>query len=194
LEFKLLIRDVAAPVEQTKPQNVRYDVINSTSRVADVGRARAQDSVTRYRCRELAGQSDVRQPGGNRCGFEPEEAVYMPFGHQAPGELALGGPTTGNLAPITSLSEWVAVLEDPNIRKIGHNLKHDYLVLKRAGITLRALNSIPWLRRTSWIRVARIIHSTRWPWRTSIIGRRRMMSCAVKAKSIGQLPNATSKK
>jgi DNA polymerase I len=140
LEFKLLIRDYAAPPEETKPQNTNYELVETTSRVADlVARARRLGFV--------AIDAENSQPNpmygeliGIGLAFEPLEAFYLPFGHQAPGELALGGPMSGNLPSLRSLPELVALLEDESIRKIGHNLKHDYVVLQRAGIQLRGID------------------------------------------------------
>ncbi|MGQ0560809.1 MAG: DNA polymerase I [Gemmatimonadota bacterium] len=140
LEFTTLVREYAAPPAETRPVGTNYELINSTSRVADlVARARrlgyiaidAENSETNPMHGELVGIG---------VAFEPLEAFYLPFGHQSPGELALGGPKAGNLPPLRSLRHLVAMLEDPRVRKIGHNLKHDHVVLRRAGVELRGLD------------------------------------------------------
>ena len=60
---------------------------------------------------------------------------------RTPGMLALDGPATSNLPPLLSpqMKPLVDLLQDANIRKIGHNLKHDYLALRRAKIDLLAI-------------------------------------------------------
>ncbi|HVH09793.1 MAG TPA: DNA polymerase I [Gemmatimonadales bacterium] len=63
---------------------------------------------------------------------------YLPFAHVAPdGELA-GGTPPRNLPPLASeaLAPLRVLLADPGVPKAGHNLKYDYLVLRRAGVEL----------------------------------------------------------
>ncbi|MGQ0814018.1 MAG: DNA polymerase I [Gemmatimonadota bacterium] len=140
LEFTTLVREYAAPVEQTKPQDTNYELIKSTSRVADlVARARKLGYLA------IAAENSQANPMlgelvGIGIAFESLEAFYLPFGHQTAGELALGGPTSGNLPPLKSLADLVTLLEDETIRKIGHNLKHDYVVLRRASVNMRGID------------------------------------------------------
>jgi len=70
------------------------------------------------------------------CGY------YLPFGHRTRNTGTLledtdDGPVV-NLPPLASqrMRGLVEVLEDPEIRKIGQNLKYDAIVLRRAGIEL----------------------------------------------------------
>jgi len=53
------------------------------------------------------------------------EAWYLPAPHPT-------SPTRGE--------ELIRVLEDPKIKKIGHNIKYDLLVLRRAGINLQGVS------------------------------------------------------
>jgi DNA polymerase-1 len=66
------------------------------------------------------------------------EVWYLPFGHRPPaGELAAPAPVR-NLPPITdfAVAPIFALLEDPTVRKAGHNIKYDWQVLRRAGVEL----------------------------------------------------------
>jgi DNA polymerase-1 len=68
-------------------------------------------------------------------------AWYLPFAHVASdGELA-GGTPPRNLPSFGSdaLRSLQALLEDPSVPKAGHNIKYDWLVLRRAGVTLRGV-------------------------------------------------------
>ena len=68
----------------------------------------------------------------------PEEVWYLPFGHRsATGELAAPDPVP-NLPPITdhSSAPLYALLTDAAVPKAGHNIKHDWQVLRRAGVEL----------------------------------------------------------
>ena len=63
---------------------------------------------------------------------------YLPFAHVAPdGELA-GGVAPRNLPALASdaMRPLRALLEDPGVPKAGHNIKYDWLVLRRAGVEL----------------------------------------------------------
>ncbi|HUP88291.1 MAG TPA: DNA polymerase I, partial [Longimicrobiales bacterium] len=141
MEFTTLVREYAAPVEQTKPQDTRYELITSAARIADlVARARKLGYMT-LDCECSHGNPALGHLVGISVAFEPLEACYLPFGHYASGMLALDGPASSNLPPLNSpaLADFKAVLEDESIRKIGHNLKHDFVVLRRAGVTMRCI-------------------------------------------------------
>ncbi len=64
----------------------------------------------------------------------PREADYVPVGHRA-----LGG--TASIPLEAALAELKPLLEDAAIRKVGHDLKFDAVVLARHGVTLRGLDT-----------------------------------------------------
>src|SRR5437899_8170952 len=75
---------------------------------------------------------------GMSLAVAPGRSWYLPFAHVAPdGELA-GGVPPRNLPPLTSdpLRPLRALLPDPAAPKAGHNVKYDWLVLRRAGVDL----------------------------------------------------------
>ena len=139
LEFTTLVREIAAPVEQMKAAREHsYALVTDVKLVEDlVARARKLGYIT------LDCETSERDPMrghivGIAVAFEPTEAFYLPFGHHSGGMLALDGPASNNLPPLSSpqMRAFVELLQDENIRKIGHNLKHDYLALRRAKIDL----------------------------------------------------------
>lgn len=68
----------------------------------------------------------------------PGQSWYLPFAHlSADGELA-GGEPPRNLPALSSpeLAPLRALLTDPAVKKAGHNIKYDWLVLRRSGIEL----------------------------------------------------------
>lgn len=82
---------------------------------------------------------------GMSLSIEPGAAWYLPFGHHQPFELTFEGegpgtvrnlpePTDSTMAPLRAL------LEDPAVPKVGHDLKRDALTLGRAGVTLGGLD------------------------------------------------------
>jgi DNA polymerase-1 len=62
----------------------------------------------------------------------PHEAVYIPLGH-----LYLGAPKQLDKAVV--LERLRPLLEDAAVPKYGQNIKYDFIVLQRQGITLRGM-------------------------------------------------------
>jgi DNA polymerase-1 len=80
------------------------------------------------------------QPTAMRAGIvglafstTPREADYVPTGHRALGE-------TASVPVQVALDALRGVLEDPAVRKAGHDLKFDAIMLARHGVTLRGLD------------------------------------------------------
>src|SRR5438132_2041222 len=79
---------------------------------------------------------------GMSLALAPGRSWYLPFAHVAPdGELA-GGTAPRNLPPLSSeaLAPLRELLADPRVPKAGHNLKYDWLVLRRAGVELAGVS------------------------------------------------------
>ena len=75
---------------------------------------------------------------GLSLAIDPGQAWYLPFGHEPRGgALAAPAPVT-NLPALTdpALEPLAALLRDPAVPKGGHNIKHDWQVLRGAGIEL----------------------------------------------------------
>ena len=68
----------------------------------------------------------------------PGRSWYLPFAHLPPDGPLAGGVTPRNLPPMTSeaLAPLRALLGDAGVPKAGHNVKFDWLVLRRAGVEL----------------------------------------------------------
>ena len=64
----------------------------------------------------------------------PREADYVPVGHQALGD-------TSSMPLDVALDVLRPLLEDETVRKEGHDLKFDAIVLARHGVTLRGLDT-----------------------------------------------------
>jgi DNA polymerase-1 len=71
----------------------------------------------------------------------PRRARYVPFA-SAPGEGLFGDSSEGGgVAVEEALALLKPLLEDGSVRKIGHDLKFDAIVLERHGVTLRGLET-----------------------------------------------------
>jgi DNA polymerase-1 len=70
---------------------------------------------------------------GMSFALEPGEAFYLPLRHDYPGAPA-------QIPPEKAFKILGGVLEDPKIKKIGQNIKYDFIVLKREGIHLQGID------------------------------------------------------
>ena len=85
---------------------------------------------------------------GVAVSLERGEGSYLPFRHRAPVEeleLELEDRTDESIPNLPSLSSpemagLRGVLQDPGIRKVGHNLKYDRIVLEQEGVGLEGLH------------------------------------------------------
>jgi DNA polymerase-1 len=62
-----------------------------------------------------------------------EYAYYIPVGHSYPG-------ASEQLSKGYVLKELRRILEDPEVKKIGHNIKYDLIILKNEGINIRGFS------------------------------------------------------
>jgi DNA polymerase-1 len=67
---------------------------------------------------------------GISLAVKPDVGYYIPLGHQTGQQLDTAEVLNALSKPMT----------DPRIEKVGHNLKYDYLILKRVGLTVSPLS------------------------------------------------------
>jgi DNA polymerase I len=80
---------------------------------------------------------------GVSLALAPNQAAYVPLGHRDANDLlAGGGLAAGQVAEHEALALLKPMLEDAGILKVGHDLKHDTLVLDRHGISLRSIDDV----------------------------------------------------
>ncbi|HSL69184.1 MAG TPA: DNA polymerase I, partial [Longimicrobiales bacterium] len=142
LEFTTLVRDYAPTEEQTGEEFPRnYHVLTTPS---ELGPLAKRARTLGYIALDVEGTSSSPMRGelvGISLGFEPGEAWYLPLRHRSEG-LGLEGTDSSNLPALEhpTMIELVELLEDKTIRKIGHNLKYDLLLLHRSGIELHGID------------------------------------------------------
>jgi DNA polymerase-1 len=105
------------------------DAIHAAGRVALVAEASTRDPLRG----ELVGLA---------LSVGPESGWYLPFRHVRPFELSFEGEDLGEVRNLPALTHMKcaalkALLEDPAIAKLGHDLKRSALALSGAGVTLR---------------------------------------------------------
>src|SRR5207249_7672284 len=75
---------------------------------------------------------------GMSLAVAPGRSWYLPFAHVPPDGALAGGTPPRNLPPPASaaLAPLHELLADDRVLKAGHNIKADWLVLRRAGVAL----------------------------------------------------------
>src|SRR5205814_2415 len=75
---------------------------------------------------------------GMSLAVAPGRSWYLPFAHVAPDGALAGGTPPRNLPPPASaaLAPLHELLADDRVPKAGHDIKDDWLVLRRAGVAL----------------------------------------------------------
>jgi DNA polymerase-1 len=126
----------AAPL--APPSRVR--VVESESEVARIAADARAAGVLAVSTVCVGGEPVRARLVGLALATGPGAAWYLPFAHRAPGEMFadetvrnLPAPGDAALAPLADL------LKDPGVAKVGHDLKAELLVLRRAGYALDGL-------------------------------------------------------
>lgn len=84
---------------------------------------------------------------GMSFSLEPGTAAYLPLGHDYAG-------APGQIPKDRALKLLGPVLAEPGIKKIGQNIKYDYIVLQREGLNLRGIDRdtmvLSYLNEPNW--------------------------------------------
>ncbi|WP_075290595.1 DNA polymerase I [Pararhizobium arenae] len=84
----------------------------------------------------LAVADNAKDPTGTAI-----KAAYVPLIHKSGvGDLLGGGLVENQISTRDALDRLKGLLEDPSVLKVAQNLKYDYLVMKRYGITVEGFD------------------------------------------------------
>jgi DNA polymerase I len=130
LGFRTLAKEYA-PTADTITKS--YRIVNTDEGLQDL--AARLKSAGAFALRILPDQPSSMRAAivGIAFSIAPRDADYVPTGHRALGE-------TVSVPVATALDALRGVLEDPTVRKVGHDLKFDAIMLARHGLTLRGLD------------------------------------------------------
>ncbi len=120
-------------VTYKKPDEVNYKTILTETELDNLVKRMAEKS-------EISVDTETTSPSPTRAdlvgislSFKETEAYYIPVAHRY-----LGAPKQLDVKEV--LNRLRCVLENPEIKKIGQNIKYDYTVLKRAGLQLEGIS------------------------------------------------------
>ena len=141
LEFHSLARDLA-PATPVAAKPVVYDIAHTAKDVQRILAAARKAGTIAVDALTTSDDAMRARLVGLALSTAETTATYLPLGHRRGGELALDDVSTGGLPALDSaeMAPLRALLEDDGIRKVGHDLKHDLLVLRRHGVELRGLH------------------------------------------------------
>ena len=130
LEFRQLQQEMSAKTDLSSKD---YRVILEMNELADlIARLKSSDI--------FALDTETTSPDpmkaklvGLSFALQPDAAFYIPCAHNY-----LGAPR--QLALIEVLNQLRPILEDPAIKKVGQNIKYDWIVLSRHGVNLDGVN------------------------------------------------------
>lgn len=129
---QLSLFEAPAPVIQV-PQpvsNLAFEIIDTPEKLEHLAQALNQASLISFDTETTS--TDEMQAGlvGISLSITPGSGYYIPVGHLQAQNL-----------PLNQIINTLAVpLTNPDIQKIGHNLKYDYLMLARAGLRVSPLS------------------------------------------------------
>jgi len=132
LEFKSWLKEMENHLPKTAAQPVRYTTLLSEETLIHwVERLQKADKIVID-----TETTDLNPMNASLVGIsfalKPYEAAYLPLRHDY-----VGAPK--QIPFEWALAQLKPILEDPNIQKIGQNLKYDYTIFKNAGITLAGI-------------------------------------------------------
>jgi len=119
----------------------RYRAVTRTDEIADLVDEIRQAGLVAVDTETTSLRPMEAELVGISLSWRPGEGVYLPLGHEAPEASLLDTEDVGpppNLPALEdpAMAPLVDLLADPELPKVGQNLKYDLLVLRRAGVEL----------------------------------------------------------
>jgi DNA polymerase-1 len=131
LEFTSLLSDY---LQERRDVKKNYEVIYQERQLKQL-----ISKIKEAKCIALDTETDSPFPTQARLvglsfSKKPQQAYYLPLRHDYKG-------APSQISKDTAFRLLEEVLCDPKIKKVGQNIKYDYIVLKREGITVQGLES-----------------------------------------------------
>ena len=135
----------APDAEESAAVEPACGIADTAERVSDLV-ARVREGGVMALHAETSDPDPLRGPlVGIAVAVAPGDSSYLPLAHRQPFALTFEGEHAGeprNLPDLGSpeMAGLRALLEDPEVRKVGHDLKRIWLALAEAGVTLHGLD------------------------------------------------------
>lgn len=129
LEFKTLAAEFAQPADKTKKI---YKLITTSHEMEKLAKVLENKGIFAVDTETTSKNPMEAELVGISFSYMENTGFYIPLGHT--GSEEIDQPTKQEFLKIFS-----PILENPEIHKIGQNIKYDYMVLARYGITLTGI-------------------------------------------------------
>ena len=145
LEFRTLLerldRESGVPGAETAPPRAEYVLVTDPDEVVEVARACSEAGTMAVAVLNGTLQPVRGRVAGIAVAVAADTAWYLPLSHGGAVALDLGDVSAGrspNLPGLDSdaLEPLRAVLADPSVTKVGHDLKRSLIACRRAGVEL----------------------------------------------------------
>lgn len=121
--------DTEREVKRPHLEQAKYLLVNDEAALADLVKGLKAQKVFAFDTETDSLDVISASLVGMSFSWQIGEAYYVPIGHNGDQKLD----------PKVALAALKPTLEDPKIGKVGHNIKFDYEVMKRAGVTLNGV-------------------------------------------------------
>ena len=128
LNFQTLLKEIGTTEIQTKP-GTDYRMLDTLHKVDELIQQLSGKPLFAFDFETCSLDTIAPEIAGISFAVEPGKAVYIPF-------ISRGQPV---LDSVTVLQKLKPLMENPEIGKIGHNIKYEYKVLQALGIHLKGI-------------------------------------------------------
>ena len=125
-EFTRLIKEVSSEKREDK----RYQLLTAPEEINKLFSALKEEGSFTLDLETTSEHPMKAEIAGISFAWKEHEAYYIPVAHQG-----MEAQPDRDFV----LSELKTILEDESIKKTGHNIKYEYIIFKRQGITLRGM-------------------------------------------------------
>ena len=116
--------------ETDQPGSIKVEVITTKSQLQEVGKELTQASRIAFDTETTSTDQMQAELVGISLAVNEDGGYYIPLGHNDGEQLPIKDVLDVLKGPLT----------DPDIPKMGHNLKYDYIILARAGLKVFPLS------------------------------------------------------
>ena len=138
-----LVRQRMAEIAATKVDRAVYETVRDAGTLAGWIARAADRGVAALHAVTSSADPMAAEVIAVAIALGPGEAAYVPLRHREADDLLSGGGlAAGQLGESEAFTLLKPLYENPGILKVGHDLKHDTLVLDRRGVALRAFDDV----------------------------------------------------
>jgi len=130
LEFKTLATEFAQKADKSEKI---YQLITTTKELEKLAHVLENKEIFAIDTETTSKHPTKAQLVGISFSFRENQGFYVPIGHTFPDGVEQ--PEKEEILRI-----FKPVLENPDVKKVGQNIKYDYIVLSRFGITLQGIS------------------------------------------------------